>query len=162
MTTTIEDQLEALELTRIKPLAAPPEEASSTEWWVHATRFASDVVSMNMRAFTESPFLGRPSVQVYERSIVFGAYSLFELRCWMAMLPTPKKWTKDSDGKPRLRATVEGWNLELVRYDLTCNLVETGEYEEVEVEEVIEPAKKKTVTKRVPVTITECPSMLAE
>lgn len=140
---------------------APPEEASSNIWWVEAHRYIINIIEANEGVFEEN-FLPRPYYESYNKVIRFGAYSLKELRLFMAMIPQPKKWDKDSEGKPKLKATVNGWNFELVRYDLTCDIVETGEFKEVEEVEVVEPAKMQKVVKQVPVTTTECPSMMSE
>lgn len=59
-----------------------------------------------------------------------------------------------------IEVDLAGFGWKLTRADLTCELVETGEVEEVEVEEVVE---KRTVKKLVPVTERRCPdSLLAD
>ena len=158
--TIIEDLADRL--WRIDDRTAPPrDESTSNEWWIAAHKFIIEILEWNREVFEEL-HLSRPHVSTFQREITFGAYSLRELKAYMAMLPQPGKWEKDSDGTPQLRATVNGWNLVLARYDLTCELVETGEFTEVEEEEVVEPAKTKKVKRQVPVTVRECPPMMTE
>lgn len=146
---------------RVDRFVAPPSEANSNDWWLAATKFAIAIVEENRDLFEELNLL-RPNVQTWAREITFSAYSLRELKAYMAMVPQPKEWSKHSDGRPELHATVNGWDLILRRNDLTCNIIETGEYQEVEETEVVTPAEVKKVKRQVPVTVTECPSMLAE
>lgn len=151
---------ETPETVRIDYVIAPPEEASTTDWWIAATRFVISIIEENREVFDDEA-LSRPSIYAFQRTISFSAWNLRELKLFMSMLPTPKegKWEKDSDGKPMLKATINGWNFELRRVDLSCELVETGEVEEYEEEEVMET---KTVKKTRPVYVKECPPILSE
>jgi len=150
------------ETTRVMHVA-PPEEADSTDWWLAASKFLITLVEENREVF-DNEYLTRPSVWVFQRSIFFSAYGLRELKLFMSMLPVPTegKWEKDSEGQPILKATINGWNFELRRVDLTCEMVETGEVEEYEDTEVVQEAITKPVTKERPVYVKECPPILSE
>lgn len=65
-------------------------------------------------------------------------------------------------GAQALRGERDGWTWEIVRLDLTCELVETDEVEEVDEVEVVRPAETRTVKVQRPKLRKVCPPILAD